>query len=153
MIKLIFEEPITYKDGEYKEGQIWIYKNPTEDEAQDVIDICGEARFLVDGDDYYIAPAYYFVHSELARYLYSYTKHNLSDYDFACVIDFDRDEICIGFKYNTNNINVDSDNKDKDIAQLIPVLKKMIECELASDYTKIINISGAILSTVKELLE
>ena len=97
-IKLLTEEPVAFNNGDgFGDDLIWIFKNPTESEVREAfVGNTSNVRVLILDSDYYIAPSFYFLHDQMARLLYDYTKTSYKMYDASFVINRDGMSICTG---------------------------------------------------------
>jgi len=145
-IEIKIESPVAFeKDNE----DIWIYKDPTADEIDEVIKLSQRIRMLTLDNDYYIASAWHFTHKEMARDLYDYTHKTYNSYDTSFIIDKDMNCIELGeLGQIIGEISVYNELK-----KFIP---DMISVGLIDNYTYICAYSRDIdidNMTVKELME
>ena len=90
MIKIILEEPVAIMpNSDIKQhggnpdiDSFWIYKNPTQDEVDDLYRFTDNINILIKNNDYYIANSYYYTHQMMSRYLQSITKVKYDYYDY-----------------------------------------------------------------------
>jgi len=123
MIKVLNEEPIAYnkhEENNLDDIEVWIYKNPTPDEVDELKEECQNVRVVVSPDNnYYVASSYYFTHNDIVKF----AKIN-KDIDLV-----------IFFKDNVMTINLYGTN----IVNLKPVYTEMIKNRLINNDTILLN--------------
>jgi len=76
---ILNEEPVAYDAIRDYNQDVWVYRNPTKDEVEEVFKIHNSVRCLFLDNDYYIATSYYLVHSDMVRLLLYLNKTSVYD--------------------------------------------------------------------------
>jgi len=152
MIKILNEEPVAYQKAEFDvhgdHSEYWIYKNPTSDEVQEIMNISNDIRGLTYEDDYYVAYAYLYNHYTMARDLKSYNGLSYNSYDGAFQIN--KNEIYIGTDYLNHNKN---ENEIKAFNKLKLFIPDMLKCGIIKEDTKLFFFNFKYDMTIKDLMD
>ena len=121
MIKILFEEPITYnRDLDAEKTESWIYKNPTNREAEELKMDCDSVRVSIDRNaDYFVASSYYYTHSDIEK--------KIGHRSYV--------DLVIWFTENVLSVHGRVTDTSNPYKELKLVYKKMVENKLINKYT------------------
>jgi len=155
MIKILYEEPITYQQNyDAVDISAWVYKNPTKKEMNDILYSVKRniysLRALLKGNDCYFCDGYYYVHSQMASVLRKYTGLYLNDYDLGVTIHLRENAIYFAEQSKTfKNGKIDGE----DFYILKRFIPEFLKLGLVNGDTKIANyVTGITDFTVAELM-
>jgi len=138
---IITEEPVAYDsttDLDIDNPLIWVYKNPTRKEVEELIEEEWVIRIVLQDSDYYMASGYFFIHDDI------YRLAKLRMYGGDYVINVDENSIFSNKEFYPDDV-LSFYNKLKDV-NLIDEHTKILYLDNDNSIPKVLGTIGDLLN-------